>query len=134
MADLQLQRDSTAVVIMDYQAGKRTAVFAQQVGFTDFYERQVIDGDLRDPRTWHQVENLELEMEPVFIIGSGEDGTNLRTALWVKSEFPSAYVVARTFASSSFAGEVSREGNFMAFSVADLVTRSMPGSWFEPRA
>lgn len=122
-------RDKFArVVIMDLEAGLRTAVFAQQVGFADFYQHDVIDGDLRDPRIWQQVGGLT-EAEPVFVLGSGDDGTNLRTALWVKSAFPRAYVVARTFSRSSFADEVSREGGFHAFSVADLVLRSMPDDW-----
>lgn len=116
-------------VIMDLEAGKRAAVFAQQVGFADFYEREVIDGDLRDPRVWEQLHGLH-ETEPVFVLGSGDDGTNLRTALWVNSAFPSAYVVARTFGRSPFADEVAGESGFLAFSVADLVLRSMPQSWF----
>ena len=128
-----LQRDAhrkfIRVVIMDLEAGLRTAVFAQQVGFADFYERVIIDGDLRDPRIWQKIEGLT-EAEPAFVLGSGDDGTNLRTALWVKSAYPNAYVVARTFGRSSFADEVSQEGGFHAFSVADLVLRSMPDDWF----
>jgi Trk K+ transport system NAD-binding subunit len=120
------------VVIMDLEAGSRAAVFAQQVGFKGFYERQVIDGDLRDPRTWETIAGLDGH-EPVFILGCGDDGANLHTALWVKSAHPRAYVVARTFQRSSFADELGREGGFLVFSVADLVARSVPGAWFEER-
>lgn len=120
------------VIIIDFEAGKRAAVFAEQVGFGGFYERQVVDGDLCDPRTWQAVQGID-ECEPVFILGSGDDGANLRTALWVKRDYPHAYVVARTFGRSSFADELGREGGFHVFSVADLVERSMPGSWFTMR-
>ncbi|HWN71857.1 MAG TPA: NAD-binding protein [Haliangium sp.] len=120
------------VVIMDLEAGSRAAVFAQQVGFKGFYERQIIDGDLRDPRTWEAIQGLDVH-EPVFILGCGDDGANLHTALWVKSAHPHAYVVARTFLHSSFADELGREGGFLVFSVADLVASSVPGAWFEER-
>jgi hypothetical protein len=66
------------VVIMDLEAGSRAAVFAQQIGFKGFYERQVIDGDLRDPRTWEAITDLGM-LEPVFILGCGDDSANLHT-------------------------------------------------------
>jgi hypothetical protein len=120
------------VVILDLEAGSRAAVFAQQVGFKGFYERQVIDGDLRDPRAWETITGLDVH-EPVFILGCGDDGANLHTALWVKSAYPRAYVVARTFQPSSFADELGRDGGLLVFSVADLVARSVPGAWFAQR-
>ncbi|WP_428262421.1 NAD-binding protein [Haliangium sp.] len=120
------------VIIMDFDAAERAAVFEQQVGFRDFYSHQVISGDLRDPRTWSVVAEIR-EAEPVFILGCGDDGANLRTALWLRRIYPNAQVVARTFASSSFADELGREGSLQVFSVADLVAGSMPGRWFGAR-
>jgi Trk K+ transport system NAD-binding subunit len=120
------------VVIIDLHASSRTAVFAQQVGFKEFYERQVIDGDLSDPRTWHRITGLDVH-EPVFVLGCGDDSVNLHTALWVKRAHPRAYVVARTFHLSSFADDLGREGGFMVFSVANLVAHSVPPAWFAPR-
>lgn len=117
------------VVIIDTKATEGAAIFAEQVGFAGFYSRQVIEGDLRDPRVWHGVDGLH-EAEPVFILGSGEDGTNLHTAVWVKERFPNAYVVARNFYRSAFTDEVSRDGGFLAISVADLAARSFPEAWF----
>jgi voltage-gated potassium channel Kch len=120
------------VVVIDSRAEEAAAVFAQQIGFADFFELQIVEGDLRDPRLWQRVEGIR-ESEPVFIIGSGDDGTNLSTALWVKSAFPNAHVMARNFSLSSFAEEVSREGNIATFGVADLVGHSMPDEWFGRR-
>jgi Trk K+ transport system NAD-binding subunit len=117
------------VVVIDTRAEEGAAVFAQQIGFADFFELQIVEGDLRDPRVWGRVEGIR-ESEPVFIIGSGDDGTNLSTALWVKSAFPNANVMVRNFYLSSFAEEVSREGNIATFGVADLVANSMPDEWF----
>lgn len=132
----QLQREASdkfdRVIIIDVKAERFAAMFDQQVGFADFYERQVIEGDLRDPRVWHQAQGID-SAEPVFILGSGDEGSNLSTSLWVKSEFPNALVVARNFYPSSFADEVSREGGVMVFSMADLVARSMPERWFGRR-
>ncbi|ACY16712.1 NAD-binding protein [Haliangium ochraceum] len=117
------------VIIMDLEAGMRVAVFAEQVGFCDFYEREVVEGDLRDPRLWHEVADFEVRA-PVFILGCGNDSANLRAARWVKQRHPEAYVVARTFTRSPFADDLAEEGNFSVFSVDGLVARSMPPSWF----
>ncbi|MEM9488767.1 MAG: NAD-binding protein, partial [Myxococcota bacterium] len=102
----QLQRQAQGkfhrVIIIDNQAERLVAIFAQQVGFSSFYERQVVEGDLRDPRVWQRAAGIR-EAEPAFILGSGDEDGNLSTALWVKSQFPNAYVVARRFYRSHFA-------------------------------
>ncbi len=120
------------VIVMDLHAHWRAAIFGQQVGFAEFYDLEVVEGDLRDPQTWKLTEGID-EREPVFILGSGDDGANLRTALWLKRTYPEAHVVARTFQGSSFASELGREGGFEVFSVAELVAGSMPSAWFGQR-
>jgi hypothetical protein len=49
--------------------------------------------------------------------------------LWLQKKYPNAFVVARSFRRSSFAEEISKEAGFEVFSVADLVTRSIPDGW-----
>ena len=129
----ELQREAREtferVVIIDTSAGERAALFDQQVGFADFYEHQVVEGDLRDPRVWQKVTGID-RAEPVFIIGSGNDSTNLATALWIASAFPNAHVMSRGFYRSAVAEMVSKESGFSTFAVADLVTHSMTENWF----
>lgn len=121
------------VVIIDVDAKRRAMVFDEQVGFANDYRRDILAGDLRDPALWRQVaETIENGCaEPVFVIGSGVDRTNLRTALWLAGKYPRSLVMARSEARWSFAEEVSREAGIHTFSVAELVTQSMPMEWFE---
>jgi voltage-gated potassium channel Kch len=117
------------VVIIDVKAGEAAARFDQHVGFRDSYRRQIIEGDLRDPRVWKRVEGIE-DAKPVFIIGSGDDSTNLSTALWIAAAFPNAHVLSRGFYRSMAADLVSKEGGFKTFAVAELVAHSMSDDWF----
>src|SRR5690606_22334414 len=111
------------------------AEFAEQVGFLDSYVRSSSQGDMRDPRVWTAIDEAHQlsECEPVIIVGSGDDDTNLRTAIWLQKRFPRALVIARSFRSSLFADEVWRESGFEMVSIADLLTASMPASWFTSR-
>jgi Trk K+ transport system NAD-binding subunit len=119
------------VALIDIDCTKRSQIFEEQVGFSGDYEHDTIDGDLRDPELWRRLESTYRfsDSEPAFVIGSGEDGINLHTALWLKSKYPRAFVVARSFRTSPFALDVSRKGGFRMFSVADLVSQSIPDSW-----
>lgn len=121
------------VVIIDVDAERRAMVFDEQVGFAKDYRRDILSGDLRDPALWRSLaDSIDLvAAEPVFILGSGVDRTNLRTALWLAGKYPRGLVMARSEARWSFAEEVSREAGIHTFSVAELVTQSMPVDWFE---
>jgi TrkA-N domain len=133
----ELQRGAAGsfdhVVIVDVDAEQRAMVFEEEVGFSGNYRRDVVSGDLRDPGLWRGLaERVDLGCkEPVFVLGSGVDRTNLRTAMWLARKYPRAFVMARSEARWSFAEEVSREAGIHTFSVAELVTQSMPVEWFE---
>lgn len=114
------------VVLIDVACARRAMVFDEQVGFADNYRHEVREGDLRDPAVWL---DLDLGHEPVLIIGSGEDGVNLRTALWLHARYPSAYVIVRSFRPSSFGAEVSVDGAFEVVSVSELIEASFPRRW-----
>ncbi|MEM7160291.1 MAG: NAD-binding protein [Myxococcota bacterium] len=123
------------VVIIDVDAERRAMVFDEQIGFTNDYRRDILSGDLRDPGLWRSLaEQIDLSRtEPVFVLGSGVDRTNLRTAMWLAQKYPRGFVMARSEARWSFAEEVSREAGIHTFSVAELVTQSMPVEWFEKK-
>lgn len=131
----QLQRRAAdkfdRVVLIDIDCQKRAQMFDEQVGFTNGYAHERVDGDLRDPGLWRRLEAgyRFAEDEPAFVIGSGDDGVNLHTALWLKSKYPNAFVIARSFRASPFALDVSKKGGFNVFSVAELVTQSIPDAW-----
>ena len=133
----ELQRGAAGsfdhVVIIDVDAERRAMVFDEQVGFSNDYRRDILSGDLRDPGLWRTLaEQVDLyRSEPVFVLGSGVDRTNLRTALWLAQKYPRGFVMARSEARWAFAEEVSREAGIHTFSVAELVTQSMPVEWFE---
>lgn len=123
------------MILLDTDARMRVADFQEQVGFISGYRHHVVDGDLQDPAIWWELQSRFKfdETEPVFILGSGDDATNLRTAMWLAQRFPSAYVVARMFRESDFAQVVAQESGFSVVSVAALVQRSMPRAWFRFR-
>lgn len=120
------------VIIADLEAEARAVSFADQVGFGDDYERLVLDGDLRDPRVWKRIEGTVEGVErPVFVVGSGDDGLNVRTALRLSTAHPKALIVARCFRDTSFTRHVSRQCAFDIVAVSNLLLRSMPDAWFD---
>ncbi|MEM9694615.1 MAG: NAD-binding protein, partial [Myxococcota bacterium] len=118
------------VILIDLDCRRKSRIFEEEVGFRNGYRREIVDGDLRDPELWATLRTTFGE-EPVFVIGSGDDGTNLHTGLWLRQRYPDAYVVARSFRRSAFAAEVSQRDHFEVFSVADLVENSFPEHWFD---
>jgi voltage-gated potassium channel Kch len=119
------------VVLIDLECTRRAEMFREQVGFVADYEAVFLDGDLRDPELWRKLDEQYhfASSEPAFVVGSGDDGCNMHTALWLKGKYPNAYVVARSFRKSRFAEEVSREGGFEVFAVAELLAKSIPDVW-----
>lgn len=135
----ELQREAAGafdrVVIVDLEATRRAAIFDEQVGFAPGYEVRIVDGDIRDPEVWKQVgEHIDLgQGEPVFVVGSGIDRSNLRIALTLSTRYPNGLIIARSDRQWSFAEVFSREAGIATVSVARLVAESMPQGWFGPR-
>jgi Trk K+ transport system NAD-binding subunit len=118
------------VVIIDRLAARRAAEFDELVGFADDYRRELIEGDLADPRVWGKAAEHFVDRAPLFVLGSGDDPENLRTALWLARRFEKATIVVRCFQLSSFARDVERDGRITGFGVSELVTQNMPERWF----
>jgi Trk K+ transport system NAD-binding subunit len=120
------------VVIIDEVATRNAHAFNYQVGFADDYERRLIDGDLLDTGVWEEVGDVVRShgVEPVVILGSGVDGTNLHAALLVRHQHPTAFVIVRSFRASPFTEEIAKEARVHAFSLAELIEAGMPPSWF----
>jgi len=120
------------VVILDQEATRRARSFQEEPGFEGDYERAVIDGDLLDPDIWRSIEEVTRrgKEEPVIILGSGNDGTNLHAALAVCKRRPDALVIVRSFRTSPFMEEVVAEEGAHAFNLGELIGSGMPGRWF----
>ena len=70
---------------------------------------------------------------PVFVLGSDDDGLNLRTALWLQKREPEARIVCRAFYDSSFTRNLSAQGGFDVFAVSSLLRQALAErhrSWF----
>jgi len=120
------------VVIVDIDATKGARHFEEQPGFAEGYERAIIDGDILDPLVRQQIEAVidRHGHDPVIVVGSGDDGTNLHAALTFEKRYPGAYIIARSFRPSSFTTEVAREAGFLPFNLAELIAEGMPEAWF----
>jgi hypothetical protein len=121
------------VVMVDLDCKSKVLSFEEHVGFRGDYQREIIEGDLRDPEVWQGLDkHLGLrEKAPVFVVGSGDDGLNLHTALWLAEKYPEGMVVARTFRQSSFGEQMSKDVGFELFCVGELLSHSMPDSWLD---
>jgi len=120
------------VVIVDDGASRYARAFENGPGFAPGYEYTLIDGDIRDLDVWSRIGEIILEHghDPVVVLGSGHDGTNLRAALRVREQHPGAYVIVRSFRSSPFAEEVADEAGAHAFNLGGLIESGIPAGWF----
>jgi voltage-gated potassium channel Kch len=120
------------VVIIDEDAAMNARIFGEEPGFSDDYEHAVVDGDLLDPELWLRIGEVVRAHghDPVVVMGSGNDSTNLHVALMVRRRHPDAYVIVRTFGASPFTAEVAQEAGVHAFNLRQLLGASMPETWF----
>jgi Trk K+ transport system NAD-binding subunit len=120
------------VLLIDEHATRNARTFEEHPGFDEDYHRTIIDGDLLDPQVWRRVAAAvrEADMEPVVILGSGNDGTNLHAAFLARKQHPGAYLIVRSFRASPFTSEIASEANLEAFDLAGLIQDGMPTDWF----
>ncbi len=135
----ELQRNASdelaTVAIVERDAHRRILVAEEQMAFSDNFKRQVFEGDISHPEVWQRM-YAEIEHRPdgenaVFVLGTGLEEDNLRTALWIRRNFPKAMVIARSSRESQFASEVAAEHNFISISINELVEDNIPASWVE---
>lgn len=120
------------VVIVDFDATKSARQFEEEPGFGADYEHAIIDGDILDPHVRQRLgEVIERDgHDPVIVLGSGNDGTNLQAALTFQNRYPGAYIVTRSFRPSSFTSEVAREAGILPINLAQLIADGLPDAWF----
>lgn len=119
------------VGIIDIDADRRVLVADEQRQMRENYRREVFQGDIAHPEVWQNLrDSIDLsEGEPTVIIGTGRADENLRTALWLKQNYPNTMIFARTNDKSELALEVGAEHNINCFSIKQLIEDNIPLSW-----
>jgi len=117
------------VVVIDERATRSYAEYCENAGEREAIAPELIDGDLTDPRVWARASERCASHEPVFVLGSNDDGANLRTAVILSKSYPDALVVARGFGASAFARELAKDQQFVSLSVGELLADSIPDRW-----
>ena len=122
-----------AIIIIDTEADERSLVFNEQVGFSERYQRHIIEGSAEDLSVWCKAEALfDFENQtPAFLLITGSDPLNLRFAVHLAQKYPQSRVLARSYFRSPFAEALSKRAGFVTFSLAELIHDSLPSSWFE---
>jgi voltage-gated potassium channel Kch len=133
----ELQRSAISeldtVAIIDIDAHRRVMVADEQMEFKGGYTRRLYEGDVANPEVWDKLRK-EVSLEgpnTVFVLGTGREEDNLRTALWIRRKYPEAMVISRSSKESLFAAEVGEEHNIIDISINQLVEENIPRSWIE---
>ncbi len=132
----QLERHASGafsrVAIIDRDAEQQALIADEQVETERKYSRHTYKGDLDDPEVWQRLfsEVVTGEEEPVFVITTGDDQTNLRCAIWLRKQFQNALIISRTLAPSSFAQGVCDQYDVVSVNTAELVEASIPHAWY----
>ena len=135
----ELQRNAinelATVAIIDQDAHRRVMVAEEQMAFFQGYRREVYEGDISHPEVWKKFqEAIDVQSggsNAVFVLGTGGEEDNLRTALWIRRKYADALVIARSSKESRFADEVSEENNIISISINQLVEENIPHSWID---
>jgi Trk K+ transport system NAD-binding subunit len=122
----------SCVAIIDLHAEQQALIADEQVVTERKYSRHPYQGDINDPEVWQRLlsEVVSGDEEPVFVITTGDDQTNLRCAIWLRKQFPNALIISRTMAPSSFARGVCEQHDLVSVNTAELVEASIPHAWF----
>ncbi len=119
------------VIVIDVDANRRVLVAEEQDKVMGSYRREVLQGDLTHPEVWAKAANAtNLEGDStLFVLGTGREEENLRTALWLRRKYPQATIIARNNNTSRFANELGREHDIINVSILELVESNIPAQW-----
>ena len=132
----QLERHAAGAfsqgAIVDLYAEQQALIADEQVDTEREYDRYTYEGDIDDPEIWQRLlaDVVTGNEEPVFVITTGDDQTNLRCAIWLRSKFNNALIISRTLAPSSFAKGVCEEHDVVSVNTSELVQVSIPHAWY----
>ncbi len=119
------------VAVIDIDADRRVLVVDEQARIDAAYSRSVYQGNISHPVVWEQLsQDVDLTgNQPTVILGTGQEQDNLRTALWIKQNYPNAKIFVRTNDISKFALAVGGEHGIKNISITQLVEDHIPARW-----
>ncbi len=133
LEELQLRatNEMDTVAIIDIDAHRRLLIADEQMEFNGNYKRELVEGDIAHPDVWEELRGrLDLDTDDtVVVLGTGREEENLRTALWIRKQFPRSKVIARSSKESRFATEVGEEHDIISISITQLVEENIPPDW-----
>lgn len=126
-------RELETVAIIEKDAVRRVLVAEEQMTFSAGYRREVLEGDISHPGVWQRLrDTVDIASDArnvVFILGTGNEEDNLRTAIWLRRSYSNAMIIARSSKASLFAEQVGREHNIVTVSIHELVEQNIPEHW-----
>ena len=120
------------MALIDQDAERRIQVVEEQQSLRQRLSTLGLpSGDISHPEVWRNVSSkIDLSLEnTVVILGTGNERDNLRTALWIKQQYPKVLVYTRSNSVSKFAMSVAEEKDLHAFSINQLVEDMIPNRW-----
>ncbi len=119
------------IAIIDVEAGRRIDVVQEQNRLREDQAHSIFEGDIAHPDVWRQLrERIDLTLgEPVVILGTGNAAQNLRTALWIKRNWPNCLVFTRTHDASELANHMATEHGIVSLSITELLEDNLPQAW-----
>ncbi len=131
----ELQRSASqqinTVAIIELDARRKVQVADEQLAFAYSYRRELFEGDIAYPEVWEQLSG-QIAIggdNSVFVLGTGREEENLRTALWLRRNYPQAMIIARSSQPSRYAEEVGEEHAIISISIYQLVAQNIPRAW-----
>jgi hypothetical protein len=128
--------DIGALVITDQSAALRWRTFRAQVPFERLTETTTIDGDLRDPQLWTEIQERlgALSEPPIVIVGSDSDSVNLQSALAARRCWPACKAFVRFEHDSQFVEQLAKRHDFVVLGVESMLLEALvraQAQWFD---
>ena len=127
-------KEIDTIAIIGVDAVRRILVVDEQRKMNNFCRREVFEGNISHPDVWNKLrEKVDLtNSQPIFILCTNSVEDNFRTSLWLKSHYPDAMVIARSYLPSKFAEDVGGQYNILNVSINQLVKDNFPKAWLMP--
>lgn len=126
-----LQREAKGevqrAIVVDIEAARQARLFRAQVAGFEHCDLVAVEGDLDDPHTWSEVERAtaQIDVAPVFVVGTDSDQVNLRTAIALRGQRPDARIFVRCVYESTFSTELSQKLSFEVLAVEHMLRRAL---------
>ena len=126
--DAHAAGEIASVAVIDTDAQRRVLVVEEQHRLAGRYQRELVQGDIGDPQVWLQLESLvDLSVgEPAIVLGTGNSEQNLRTALWLRENYPNVKLYTRTNERSKLAQAMGEEFDITGLGITQLLEDHMP--------